>query len=185
CHTGQVRLPGQSEPQVIAGMPANTVDLQRFFEALFEMAVDKRFSWEGLKGAIGELGPFDRFLWEWAVIPNTRATLIARRSELLPFLDPRQATAAGLKLASGAAVCRAGLKLDTSRYQSCRDETKLELPKDYPPSRPPYATRWGPGRVDTFNPYKLIQFQVEADCLTEKERTGVSDFPSVFEQGQR
>src|SRR5262249_3971548 len=110
---------------------------------------------------------------------------IARRSELLPFLDPRQATAAGLKLASGAAVCRAGLKLDASRYQGCRDETKLEQPEDYPPSRPRHATRWGPGRVDTFNPYKLIQFQIEADCRTEKERTGVSDFPSVFEQGRR
>jgi hypothetical protein len=185
CHTGVVRLPGQAEPQVIAGMPANTVDLERFFKALFDMAVDKRFTWDGMKDHLGELNFIQEFLWQWLVIPNTRATLIARRSELLPFLDPKQATQAELKLANGAPVCKASLNLDARRYRSCRDTMKLQPQPDYPPARPDDATRWGPGRVDTFNPYKLIQFEVPADCLKKEERVGVSDFPSVFLQGPR
>jgi hypothetical protein len=44
---------------------------------------------------------------------------------------------------------------------------------------------WGPGRVDTFNPYKLIQFDIGADNLTPAERVGVADLPAVFEQGPR
>src|SRR5262249_9779287 len=156
-----VRLPGKSEEQVIPGMPANTVDLERFFKALFAMAVDKRFSWQGLKGSLGDLGPIDRFLWEWAVIPNTRATLIGRRSELLPFLDPAQASAAGLKPASGA-LCKAGPRPQGEVEERCGEETRLELGGDYAPDRPTSATAWGPGRVDTFNPYKLIQFSMDA-----------------------
>lgn len=44
---------------------------------------------------------------------------------------------------------------------------------------------WGPGRVDTFNPYKLIQFDMRFEDLTEEERIGTSDFPSIFLQGPR
>lgn len=44
---------------------------------------------------------------------------------------------------------------------------------------------WGPGRVDTFNPYKLIQFDMALDDLTEAERIGTSDFPSIFLQRPR
>jgi hypothetical protein len=187
CHTGRVQIPGQSVAQVIPGMPANTVDLEGLFKALFEMAVDKRFTWDNLKdtAALRDLNRLERFIWEWAVIPNTRSTLIARRSELLPFLDPRQATQAGLKLANGARACKAILNVDAKRYRGCRDETQLAPKPDYPPARPVDVTNWGPGRVDTFNPYKLIQFEVAADCLKPEERIGVSDFPSIFLQGPR
>jgi mono/diheme cytochrome c family protein len=44
---------------------------------------------------------------------------------------------------------------------------------------------WGPGRVDTFNPYKLVQFGIPAASLTAEERIGASDFPSVFHQRPR
>lgn len=44
---------------------------------------------------------------------------------------------------------------------------------------------WGPGRVDTFNPYKLLQFGVEASALTSDERIGVADLPAVFDQRPR
>jgi hypothetical protein len=44
---------------------------------------------------------------------------------------------------------------------------------------------WGPGRVDTFNPYKLIQFGVPATQLTAQERIGVADLPAVFYQRPR
>lgn len=44
---------------------------------------------------------------------------------------------------------------------------------------------WGPGRVDTFNPYKVIQFSIPAAAIPEEERIGASDFPSVFLQRPR
>ncbi|MCA0845814.1 cytochrome c [Salipiger thiooxidans] len=44
---------------------------------------------------------------------------------------------------------------------------------------------WGPGRVDTFNPYKVLAFRQHARELTEGEVVGASDFPSIFLQGPR
>ncbi len=44
---------------------------------------------------------------------------------------------------------------------------------------------WGPGRVDTFNPYKLVQMQIRNDALGAAERYGASDFPAIFNQGPR
>jgi hypothetical protein len=44
---------------------------------------------------------------------------------------------------------------------------------------------WGPGRVDTFNPYKLIQFSGPFSALDQAERIGTSDFPSIFLQRPR
>ncbi|EWH02365.1 hypothetical protein [Halomonas sp. BC04] len=44
---------------------------------------------------------------------------------------------------------------------------------------------WGPGRVDTFNPYKLLQFDMDVAELDESERIGTSDFPAVFLQRPR
>jgi mono/diheme cytochrome c family protein len=44
---------------------------------------------------------------------------------------------------------------------------------------------WGPGRVDTFNPYKLVQFQMMYSALTPGERHGASDFPAIFNQRPR
>src|SRR5437763_714332 len=38
---------------------------------------------------------------------------------------------------------------------------------------------WGPGRVDTFNPYKAIQFHfpMEANNVSETELNAAADFP--------
>jgi mono/diheme cytochrome c family protein len=44
---------------------------------------------------------------------------------------------------------------------------------------------WGPGRVDTFNPYKLIQANMPLQSLQESELIGTADFPSIFNQGPR
>jgi mono/diheme cytochrome c family protein len=44
---------------------------------------------------------------------------------------------------------------------------------------------WGPGRVDTFNPYKVGPFKIPAGSLSDAEVIGASDFPSVFDQGPR
>jgi hypothetical protein len=45
--------------------------------------------------------------------------------------------------------------------------------------------RWGRGRVDTFNPYKAIQFNWNLNDLPPSERLGASDFPSLWNQGPR
>ena len=45
--------------------------------------------------------------------------------------------------------------------------------------------RWGRGRVDTFNPYKAIQFNWPLERLPLSERIGASDFPSLWNQKPR
>ncbi|HEY6363089.1 MAG TPA: hypothetical protein VIX63_18420 [Vicinamibacterales bacterium] len=45
--------------------------------------------------------------------------------------------------------------------------------------------RWGRGRVDTFNPYKSIQFNWPLDQLPPSELIGASDFPSLWNQAPR
>lgn len=44
---------------------------------------------------------------------------------------------------------------------------------------------WGPGRVDTFNPYKVLELGIRLDQLTPEERVGTSDFPAIFNQRPR
>ena len=43
---------------------------------------------------------------------------------------------------------------------------------------------WGPGRVDTFNPLKAY-FNFPPDKLSPREVIGTTDFPSIWNQGQR
>ena len=43
---------------------------------------------------------------------------------------------------------------------------------------------WGPGRVDTFNPLKAY-FNFPVARLAPEERIGATDFPSIWNQGQR
>lgn len=45
--------------------------------------------------------------------------------------------------------------------------------------------RWGRGRVDTFNPYKAIQFNWRLDQLPRSELIAASDFPSLWNQAPR
>lgn len=44
---------------------------------------------------------------------------------------------------------------------------------------------WGRGRVDTFNPYKAIQFNWPLHKLPAAELIGASDFPSLWNQAPR
>ncbi|MBV9560584.1 MAG: c-type cytochrome, partial [Bradyrhizobium sp.] len=55
----------------------------------------------------------------------------------------------------------------------------------HPPYQPYYD--WGPGRVDTFNPYKAIQFNFPMDAthVAVTELNGASDFPSIWAQHPR
>jgi cytochrome c5 len=61
----------------------------------------------------------------------------------------------------------------------------LELRNRIAPILHDEVPRWGRGRVDTFNPYKAIQFNWPLDRLTADERTGASDFPSLWNQKPR
>jgi hypothetical protein len=47
------------------------------------------------------------------------------------------------------------------------------------------AVPWGRGRVDTFNPYKAIQFNWDLSKLPDRELNGASDFPSIWNQKPR
>jgi hypothetical protein len=44
---------------------------------------------------------------------------------------------------------------------------------------------WGPGRVDTFNPYKALQFNFPMDQLDPSELIGTVDFPAAWNQKPR
>ena len=47
------------------------------------------------------------------------------------------------------------------------------------------VTEWGPGRVDTFNPYKGMQFGWRLEQLPRGELIGAADFPSLWNQRPR
>ena len=139
CHVGSVRASQRDEPQIYLAMSANTVDLQAFFEFLFNCADDPRFTPDEVVAEIekdGALFPLDRLLLREAV--SRMKTGVQRR----------------------------------------RDQFALFLGGSQP--------RFGPGRVDTFNPYKAIQFgEYYQHGLSATERIGASDFPTVWNQRPR
>ena len=61
----------------------------------------------------------------------------------------------------------------------------LELKNRIDPILRDELPRWGRGRVDTFNPYKAIQFNWDLDRLPDSELIGASDFPSLWNQAPR
>jgi mono/diheme cytochrome c family protein len=63
--------------------------------------------------------------------------------------------------------------------------TTLDLKNRIGPLLGDAVPRWGRGRVDTFNPYKAIQFNWPLDRLERTELIGASDFPSLWNQQPR
>lgn len=61
----------------------------------------------------------------------------------------------------------------------------LDLRNRIAPALGERVPRWGRGRVDTFNPYKAIQFNWRLDQLPPSELVGASDFPSLWNQAPR
>lgn len=61
-----------------------------------------------------------------------------------------------------------------------------EQNNDASPHYGPYYD-WGPGRVDTFNPYKATQFNfpMDAEHITTAELNASSDFPAIWQQHPR
>ena len=140
CHTGTVRTEVDAEPQIVVGMPAHQLDLQKFFQFVLGCTLDERFTPDNVVGRIraagGDLGPFDRFLYSSTVVSRTREATLQRAQRLDRLMG---------------------------------DE----------------VTAWGPGRVDTFNPYKSLQFNWKLEQLSLKELNGSSDFPSLWNQKPR
>jgi hypothetical protein len=137
CHVGTVRDTPESRPQVIAGMPANTVDLQGFQRFLSACAVDEKFTGERIAAEIKQHVPqedgLNRLLIRLLAVDLMRQRLLTLRQRF-SFMD-----------------------------------------------REPV---FGPGRVDTWNPPKvLLNFRM--DKLPTNEWIGVGDFPSIWLQGPR
>ena len=61
----------------------------------------------------------------------------------------------------------------------------LELRNRIAPLFDPSVPRWGRGRVDTFNPYKAVQFNWRLDELPHDEIIAAADFPSLWNQKPR
>ncbi len=82
CHVGQVREKPQDEPRVIAGMPANTVDLMGLQRFLRSCAADPRFSAQTLIPVIGAMAGgldfIDRYLVYPLAVPWARDRLLSR-----------------------------------------------------------------------------------------------------------
>ncbi len=76
------------------------------------------------------------------------------------------------------ALFRAGL-VDRLKIQTLEQRNRIA------PILGDRGPRWGRGRVDTFNPYKAIQFNWNLDQLPEQERIGAADFPSLWNQRPR
>jgi mono/diheme cytochrome c family protein len=61
----------------------------------------------------------------------------------------------------------------------------LELRNRIGPILSDRVPRWGRGRVDTFNPYKAIQFNWDLSALPPSELVGAADLPSLWNQAPR
>lgn len=83
CHAGQVRESPQEGPRVVAGMPANTLDLMGLQRFLRACAADPRFDAKTLIPLIsamtGGLNFIDRNLVYPLLVPWTRDRLLGRR----------------------------------------------------------------------------------------------------------
>jgi hypothetical protein len=138
CHTGSYRDAPGAEPHIVAGMPANTMNLGGYTRFLLDCAQDDRFTVDQVMDAIersgGHLNVIERTIYRRLAIPQTREELLIRARKL--------------------------------RFIGRQPE-------------------WGPGRVDTFNPYKALQFNFPMDALPEEEAIGTADLPSIWQQRAR
>jgi mono/diheme cytochrome c family protein len=137
CHVGTVRDAPGGARRIVAGMPANNLDLQGFERFLFACATSEKFTAARISAEMQRIGATDDLLNR--LLLRHVALDIAR--ERLLFLR------------------------DRFRFMDRAPDT-------------------GPGRVDTFNPPKvLLNFRM--DLLPEREWIGTCDLPSVWNQGKR
>lgn len=132
CHVGTLREAPDAPRQVIAGMPANQMDLQGYARFLTACAKSPAFETGAMIAAIQranpDLGLFSRVALRLFIVRATRDGILARS----------------------------------------RDNAWFD-------TRPPF----GPGRVDTFNPYKVLL------KLPIDDTVGTVDLPSLWNQRPR
>jgi len=63
--------------------------------------------------------------------------------------------------------------------------TTLNLRNRIGPTMADTVPKWGRGRVDTFNPYKSVQFNWDLSKVPPSELIGASDYPSIWNQKPR
>jgi mono/diheme cytochrome c family protein len=82
CHTGEFRRSPSSQPEVILGGPAGTLDLQSFQAFLYNCAADPRFNPANLLAAIGrihQLSWVESLIYRYLIIPGTKQGLVEQR----------------------------------------------------------------------------------------------------------
>src|SRR4029453_3634133 len=91
CHVGTYRSTPESEPVIVLGMPADGLDLQRFFNFVLDTTLDSRFPADNVLGKIqaagGSLGPLDRYIYRTRVIPLARETTLGLRNRIALLLN--------------------------------------------------------------------------------------------------
>ncbi|HEV8543942.1 MAG TPA: c-type cytochrome [Verrucomicrobiae bacterium] len=137
CHVGTVRKTPDSVPEIVLGMPSNTVDLQGFERFLFNCATDERFTPERIMLELQRNNLkedlLNRMLFRFVAINLMRERMLLLRQRF-SFME---------------------------REPDC-----------------------GPGRVDTFNPPKVL-LNFPMDKIPTNEWVGLCDFPSIWFQGKR
>lgn len=82
CHVSQMRRTATSQPELILGGPANTLDLQGFQRFLYSAAADPRFTPDNVMAAINrvhQLGWLDSALYRYLIIPATKQGLLEQK----------------------------------------------------------------------------------------------------------
>jgi mono/diheme cytochrome c family protein len=139
CHASSVRDAPGAPPRIVAGMPAQTLDLERLVQFVLDCTLDNRLTADNVRGHLPkDDGPslFERTLLRFGLIDRLKLTTLELRNRMAPLFAAR-------------------------------------------------VPAWGPGRVDTFNPYKAIQFNWHLDQLPDSEKIGAADFPSLWNQKPR
>lgn len=136
CHVGYIRLSPEADPTVIVTMGSNTADLGAFFQFLFDVTGDQRFTADAVIAAMDQrepLGLVDKLVYRYVI----------------------------------------------GQFRDAVQKRQRELAQLFVADRAPF----GPGRVDTFNPYKLTQLREHwPDGLSPEESIGTARLASIWNQ---
>lgn len=159
CHVSTIRKDGSSPPRTVLGMPANTADIELFFQFLFGVAEQERFTpfrvmhkilnkhpemefgrqvgASGIDGVRQEVrNAYQRLAYPLALIPLTRV-YVKRLKQDFSFIDPHNSK---------------------------------------------HIPRFGPGRVDAWNPGKATLVKPP---LPVEYPGGIIDYESIWNQKAR
>ena len=83
CHTSEFRRTAASQPEVILGGPAHTLDLQAFQTFLYNCAADARFTPDNVMAAIAKVHQFswtESLVYRFLIIPGVKTGLAAQKT---------------------------------------------------------------------------------------------------------